>query len=706
MRLVLFLPLLISLFASASAFGQANLPIYTDNLVNAFLDWGWGNHSFTNASPVHSGTDSISLTPNTWDAICFGHTDFNITPYTNLVFWVHGGTTGGQNLYVYLLYGTTGRGPSVYLPALTAGTWQQVTIPLASLGATNLPNVNHIVIQVNSGPTGTFYIDDVQLTAIPAPALVHVNIDPTKTVRTADFRWFGANTAIYDDYLDTADTTNALRELGTAFLRFPGGSLSDEYHWGTGRSLNNTWTWSMNFGNFMHVATNVGAQAIITVNYGTGTSNEAAAWVLSANVTNHCNFKYWEIGNECYGLWETDSNSPAHDPYTYALRAAGYVAMMKAADPTIKIGVVASPGEDSNSNNAAHPVVNPRTGATHYGWTPVMLAYLKNFGVTPDFLVHHVYPQWAGPESDALLLQASVNWASDAADLRQQLQDYLGPQSTNVELLCTENNNQTSALGRQSTSVVCGLYLADSLSQLMKTEFNGYVWWDLRNGPDASGSFDPTIYGWRTNGDEGLLLYSNIRYPTFYTDKLMRYFVGPGDTVLNPTSDYMLLSAYGVQRSDGLLNLLVMNKDVTTSFTAQISLASYVPGGTAMVRSYGILQDEATRTNNPTPGSQDISTNFIAASSLFTNTVPPGTVSLITFFPNQPVLTGISLGTGTAQIRFAGPYGQNYRILTTGNLTLPMDQWTVLSSGVFGSSGMTFTDSALQQAQFYCLVSP
>jgi hypothetical protein len=69
-------------------------------------------------------------------------------------------------------------------------------------------------------------------------------------------------------------------------------------------------------------------------------------------------------------------------------------------------------------------------------------------------------------------------------------------------------------------------------------------------------------------------------------------------------------------------------------------------------------------------------------------------------------LTGISLGTGTAQIRFAGPYGQNYRILTTGNLTLPMDQWTVLSSGVFGSSGMTFTDSALQQAQFYCLVSP
>jgi hypothetical protein len=706
MRLILSIPLAVCLFAVTTTFGQANLPVYTDHRVNTFQDWSWGNHSFANTSPVHSGTDSISVTPNTWDGICFGSINFNATLYTNLVFWVNGGTAGGQNLYVYLLYGNSGRGPSVNLAPLTPGVWQQVVIPISSLGGASLTNVNHIIIQVNTGPTGTFYLDDVQLTANPAPALIHVNIDPTKKIRTADARWFGVNTAIYDGFLDTADTTNALRELGTSFLRFPGGSLSDEYHWATGKSLNNTWAWGVNFANFMHVATNVGAQAIITVNYGTGTSNEAAAWVLSANVTNQCDFKYWEIGNECYGSWETDSNAVAHDPYTYAQRAAGYFALMKAADPTIRIGVVATPGEDSGSNNAAHPVVNPRTGITHYGWTPVMLTYLKNFGVTPDFLIHHVYPEWAGPESDPLLLQASVNWAPDAADLRQQLQDYLGPPASNVELLCTENNNQTSPLGRQSTSIVCGLYLADSLSQLMKTEFNGYVWWDLRNGANASGSFDPTIYGWRTNGDEGLLLNSNTRYPMFYTDKLMRCFVQSGDTVLNPTSDYPLLAAYGVLRSDGLLNLLLMNKDVTTNFTAQINLTGFAPDGTAMVRSYGIAQDEATRTNNPAPGSQDISTNFIPVSSTFTNTMPPGTLSLITFFPGQPVLTGISSGTATTQIRFVGPYNQNYRVLTTTNLALSVDQWTVASSGTFGASGVVFTDSSQQPARFYRIVSP
>ena len=52
-------------------------------------------------------------------------------------------------------------------------------------------------------------------------------------------------------------------------------------------------------------------------------------------------------------------------------------------------------------------------------------------------------------------------------------------------------------MGRQSTSLVNALYLADSTSQLMKTEFRSYIWWDLHNGAETDGNFDPTIYGWR-----------------------------------------------------------------------------------------------------------------------------------------------------------------------------------------------------------------
>ena len=97
------------------------------------------------------------------------------------------------------------------------------------------------------------------------------------------------------------------------------------------------------------------------------------------------------------------------------------------------------------------------------------------------------------------------DWASAAASLRQQITDYIGPAGTNIELCVTENNSDSGAgFGRQLTSLVNALYLADSTCELMKTEFNSYLWWDLRNGPNSLGTFDPTIYGWRTYGDEGI----------------------------------------------------------------------------------------------------------------------------------------------------------------------------------------------------------
>ena len=151
------------------------------------------------------------------------------------------------------------------------------------------------------------------------------------------------------------------------------------------------------------------------------------------------------------------------DPYTYALRFKDYYTQMKAADPTIKIGAVAVTGEDSYANYTDHPAVNPRTGASHNGWTPVMLATLKSVGITPDFLIYHRYPEAPGAESDSGLLLSSGTWATDAANLRQQLNDYLGAAAPSVELDCTENNSVYSNPGKQSTSLVNGLFLADSV---------------------------------------------------------------------------------------------------------------------------------------------------------------------------------------------------------------------------------------------------
>ena len=456
----------------------------------------------------------------------------------------------------------------------------------------------------------------------------------------------------------------------------------------------------------MSIASNLGAQVFTTVNYGTGTAGEAAAWVLSANKTNDCGFKYWEIGNECYGSWEADSHAIPHDPYTYATNAAAYIQQMKAAYPNvpIKVGVVVVPGEGSFSNNATHFAVNPRTGTTNYGWTSIVLSQMKSLGILPDFLIYHFYWQYTtfgwtpyseSADSDPLLLQVAGNpcplswsdWASAAADLRQQISDYVGPAGTNIELCVTENNSDAGAMGRQSTSLINALYLADSASQLLKTEFRSYIFWNLHNEAETDGNFDPTIYGWRGNGDYGILSRSNTPYPTFYAEKLLQYFARPGDSVLNGTSDSLLLSAYAVHRTNGALTLLVINKDMTTNLTAQIALTNYAPYMKATIQSYGIPQDQAAE-NNAGASLQDISTtNFLTASANFTYTFPPLSLTLFTLAPGSSTLSVLSVQPGQVQFLLKGQPGTPYIIQSSPDLTT----WTPVSTNKLGGSTLNIT---------------
>lgn len=695
--------LLLCCFYCATAEAQPNLPIYSGYLVNGFQNWSWATVNMANTSPLYLGSDTISVTDGAnYQALYLEHSSsvgsgpFNTSAYNSLDFWINGGASGGQKQQVVGLINGT---PQLTYPLGTLQTnmWQHFTIPLSSLGVAATTNCTGFFIQSSiSGAQPVFYVADIQLLAAPAPAMVHVGVDANDVVRSVDARWFGVNTATWDGYLGNAQTLPLLEEAGRTALRWPGGSTSDGYHWASDPSGNST---------FMNLVTNLVAQSnsVITVNYGTGTSNEAAAWVGSVNITNHCGVKYWEIGNEVYGGWENDSNSLPHDPYTYAVRAAGYIQLMKATDPTIKIGAVAVPGEDSNSNYVA-VVTNPVTSEVHGGWTPIMLTEFKRLGVFPDFLIYHFYPEYTSSglnstDDDPYLLQVAGNpcptvytdWASAAASLRQQLSDYVGAASTNIELCVTENNSDSGiAQGKQSTSVVNALYLADSLGQLMRTEFNSLFWWDLRNGPGSSGDFDSSLYGWRTIGDFGLVDGASTPYPIFYADKLLQAFVRPGDTILNASSDYIDLSAYATRKADGALALLVINKTPTNVLNAEISLTNFAAWSSATVRSYGIAQDEATETNGPA-AAQDIYTNAIPAASVFTNSFPPYSLTLLTFAPTAASLAQPLSGQSGDQFAFQleGQAGVPYVIQNSSNLSV----WTSVSTNMSSDSVFWLTNS-------------
>lgn len=601
---------------------------------------------------VFQGSAAIRATGNAaqWPGLSFRREPFDARWYESLVFRAHGGSSGGQRLQV-VAEDEQGSGPAYLLPiALVAQQWREFVVPLSALGKAGSTNLHRITLQLRAGgSSGTFYVDEIALMPRPAPAEIPLTVHAARPVRPVDNRWFGVNAVIWDnDFADNPTermrTVGLLREMGMTTLRFPGGSLSDQYHWESNRTLTNTWQWNTSFDEFMSVATNLGAEIFITVNYGSGTPEEAAAWVRYANVTRQYGIRYWEIGNECYGPWEYDTNARPHDAYTYAVRAAEYIRQMKAVDPTIKVGVVAVPGEDRYDNGYRDfPAVNPRTGQTNYGWTPRMLITLRNLGVRPDFLIHHHYPQWSPenpvhcPVSDILALQSTDNWARDAADLRQQIRDYFGPGGELIELVVTENNIDAGAQGRQSTSLVNALYYADSLGQLMRTEFNAFVWWNLRNGTDTTGCFDPTLYGWRNYGDLGMIHGPASRHPVFYAAKLMSFLARAGDVVVEAASGHPWLAVHAVRRTNGSLSVLVLNKEKQATLLARLHLEGFLPASTATLQFYGIPQDEAARTNGPA-SAQDIAQTTVAVPGpALLHSFPPLSLSLFTFQPASPV---------------------------------------------------------------------
>jgi alpha-L-arabinofuranosidase len=681
----------------------ADQTVYDDALVNGWQNYGWATLNYANTSPVHSGARSISVTAAAYQALYLYHASFNTTGFSNLTFWIHGGTTGGQALRVQaLLIGNPQT--STNLPLLTTG-WQQITLSLAALGVANQPNMDGFWIQSLSGASiPAFYVDDIQLTSAPPPAVVHVSIVATQTVRTVDARIFGLNTAVWDSVLDTTNTIGLLKEMDNQALRFPGGSLSDDYHWAANKSGTNTWQWASSFTKFTDVATNTQARVFITVNYGSGTPAEAAAWVQHANVTNQLACKYWEVGNENYGTWETDLTPRPHDPFTYATRFQDYANQMKDVDPSIKIGAVCVTGEDSYANYTDHPATNSRTHAVHNGWTPVLLTTLKSLGVTPDFLIYHRYEQAPGSENDETLLQSAATWPNDAADLRQQLTDYLGAAATNVELVCTENNSVYTNPGKQSTSLVNGLFLADSLGHILQTEFNACLWWDLRNGQESGNNNAATLYGWRTYGDYGITDSSNPslpanRYPTFFVAKLLKYFARGGDRIVSATSDYSRLTAFAAQRQDASLSVLVINKHPTATLKANLALAGYLPNSNVVMYSYGIPQDDAARFGT---GSADVAQTNIVLS-------PPGTNLTYAFAPysatvlslNPPFLN-LLLAVQTnslAQLRILGQPGLRCVIQTSSNLV----SWSSIVTNTLSGEVLDWQDpdSAGVKTRFY-----
>lgn len=494
-----------------------------------------------------------------------------------------------------------------------------------------------------------------------AATSAQVTVNASQSLGTLTGISKGLNTAVWDwNMLDSA-ASSAIKNAGIGMLRYPGGSTSDVYHWQSNTNVSGQGTddASDNFDAFMGMAQSVGAQPIITVDYGAGTPAEAAGWVQYANKggagyngpvptyaggssTGHTyGVKYWEIGNEVYGdgtygaNWEYNNNP--HTSAAYANNLVTYSNAMKAVDPTIKIGaVLTAPGNwPDGVTNSASP----------QPWNTTVLSTACS---SIDFAIVHWYPQNPGNESDASLLSDPAQISSMVSTLRSELTQYCGAHASAVQIFVTETNSVSSNPGKQTVSVVNALFETDDYMNWLENGVTNVDWWTLHNGAVA-GNTSSSLYGTAQYGDYGVLADASCTsstsgicepaadtpFPAYYGLQMLNYLGQAGDTMVSSSSNQTLVSTHAVKQANGDLAILVINKDPNNSYNVSFALNGYTAGPGGRLYTYGENSSSITSAVIDPTGSGTLPTITAAPYSLTTIILPPGSSVTPTPTPTQ-----------------------------------------------------------------------
>ena len=530
------------------------------------------------------------------------------------------------------------------------------------------------------------------LTALP---LVHpaqaasqtatVTVNAAASLGQIPYTAYGLNTAVFDGYLTDPKVPPLLRKLDVGMLRYPGGSVSDIYDWQTNSIVpgQSSYAFPQNkFSNFMKVAAQVGAEPMITVNYGTnftgtggGTPAEAAAWVQYA-MQHHDLAQYWEIGNEVYGGgfypgadWETNLHSNK-SPQGYANNVLKYVQAMRAVNPNIKIGAVLTLPYNYPWG------LNPN-------WNQ---AVLTTDGPYINFVVVHWYPQNPGQESDAGLLATTNQVPAMLSRLKEEITKYAGSNASHIQIFLDETNSVSSNPGKQTTSVVNALFLANDFMSWLRGGVANVSWWDLHNGATA-GNAASSLYGTTQYGDYGILSNGSsvngisepapeTPFPAYYGYQMLTTLARPGDTMVEASSNQGLVNAYAVRQRDGSLAVMVVNSDPANTYNVNLNLMGYrlFPGRSSIQEyTYGEGQSQVTETQ--VPAGQQL-------------TVGPYSVATFVLrgFPGQPFFGPFFQATTQLSSSSVNP-GQTETISTTFSAQRGTVRNGTLDVEVFNSSG-------------------
>ncbi len=414
-------------------------------------------------------------------------------------------------------------------------------------------------------------------------------------------------------------------------------ALGDKYYYSGG----------MDFEQFMSICKSMTppAEPLITINFFTGTTQEAADWVYYADVIKGYNIKYWEIGNENWGDWEAGGPVNAQ---MYARRfLAFFDAMTAVANANgITITVIPQFNSVSDPENVTLNASCPPNAYNYY--IQDFFNYLQTQGRLSSLqgISIHKYPTFE-PASEATVLAQSNFWDTGLTPLTTWISTYCPGQSVPIWLTEYNDGIDSGFTNHFSNSLFISSYILDYLK-------NGGSFSCLFQdfGTPGPGEFDKSIYsdfgcieGGGLTGNNAAFKYQprSSYWALWMLSNKFSAAEALGNTLVSATSNNTSLNVYANKRGDRKLSVILVNTSSTNTMSSNIAIAGFTPLSSADVTTYSPQQYSwvaATQQSHADPDLLPMETQINNASSNFNYSVAPYNIAIITMYDStQPTFT-------------------------------------------------------------------